>query len=103
MATFSDITTWTDRLGHTGLRTFTDRDHHFWLEQNPAKHSKWAKLARKGHAMAWEFTSPGGEYTGRLLIDGQIYTSAEATKKYLTPIVRATPRPVRAPSNPRRA
>jgi len=32
--------------------------------------------------MAWEFTTPGGAYTGRLLIDGTIYTSAEATKKF---------------------
>jgi hypothetical protein len=35
--------------------------------------------------MAWEFASPGGAYTGRLLIDGEIYTSAEATKKFLNP------------------
>jgi hypothetical protein len=83
MATFADMTTWTDRLGHTGLRSFTDTDGHFWLEQNPAKQSKWAKLARAGHAMAWEFVSPGGSYTGRLLIDGTIYTTREATKKFL--------------------
>jgi hypothetical protein len=35
--------------------------------------------------MAWEFTKPGGTYTGRLLIDGTIYTSAEATKRFLPP------------------
>ena len=79
MPTFADMKTWTDRLGHTRLRTFTDEHGHFWLEQNPAKNSKWAKLARKGHEMAWEFGTPGGAYTGRLLIDGEIYTSAEAT------------------------
>jgi hypothetical protein len=28
------------RLGHTGLRSFTDEHDHFWLEQNPAKNSK---------------------------------------------------------------
>ena len=28
---------------------------------------------------------PGGAYTGRLLIDGTIYTTSEATKKFLTP------------------
>jgi hypothetical protein len=83
MATFADMKTWTERLGHTGLRSFTDEDDHFWLEQNPAKKSKWAKLARQGHAMAWEFEKRGGSYTGRLLIDGEIYTSAEATKKFL--------------------
>jgi len=40
------IKTWTDRLGHTSLRSFTDEHDHFWLEQNPARNSKWAKLAR---------------------------------------------------------
>jgi hypothetical protein len=90
MPVFSDIKTWTDRLGHTNLRSFTDKDHHFWLEQNPAKNSKWAKLARAGHAMAWEFTSPGGAYTGRLLFDGEIYTTSEATKKFLQPPNKTT-------------
>lgn len=80
---FTNIKTWTDRLGHSKLRSFTDENNHFWLEQNPAKASKWARLARKGHEMAWEFDSPGGAYTGRLLIDGEVYTTAEATKKFL--------------------
>jgi hypothetical protein len=84
MATvFNDMTTWTERLGHSKLRTFIDQDQHLWIEQNEAKKSKWAKLAREGHAVAWEFDSPGGSYTGRLLIDGQVYNSAEATKMFL--------------------
>jgi hypothetical protein len=37
-----DTSTWTDRLGSSKLRTFTDADGHFWLEQNPEKRSKWA-------------------------------------------------------------
>ena len=53
---------------HTTLRTFTVEHGQFWLEQNPAKNSKWAKPAREGHEMAWEFTKPSGAYTGRLLI-----------------------------------
>jgi hypothetical protein len=81
---FSDVKTWTERLGHSRLRTFTDPSGHFWLEQNASKDSKWAKLARAGHQIAWEFDSPGGGYTGRLLIDGEVYTTAEATKKFLT-------------------
>ena len=85
MLTFDDMKTWTERLGHTSLRTFTDKDGHFWLEQNSAKNSKWAQLARDGHDVAWEFESPGGTYTGRLLIDGRIYTTSEATKQFLTP------------------
>jgi hypothetical protein len=83
MPTFADITTWTEKLGHSRLRTFTDEHGRFWLEQNEAKDSRWAKLARAGHAIAWEFDSPGGSYTGRILIDGEVYTTAEATKKLL--------------------
>ena len=83
MATLTDMSTWTERLGKTGLRTFTDADGHFWLEQNPDKRSKWAKLAREGHTIAWEFDNPGGTYTGRLLIDGEILTPSDATKKFL--------------------
>ena len=77
--------TWIERLGHSNLRSFTDQRKHFWLEQNPAKASKWGKLARQGHEIAWEFESAGGPYTGRMLIDGEIYTPAEATKKFLKP------------------
>jgi hypothetical protein len=82
-AVFADMKTWTERLGHSKLRTFTDEQNGFWIEQNSAKKSKWAKLAREGHAVAWEFDSPGGSYTGRLLIDGEIYRSGEAMKKFL--------------------
>jgi hypothetical protein len=70
-------------LGHSGLRCFTDKEGHFWLEQNAAKSSKWGRLAREGHKVAWEFTGPGGAYTGRMLIDGDICTPSEATKKFL--------------------
>ena len=80
---FTDMKTWIDRFGHSKLRTFTDEHNHFWLEQNASKSSKWATLAREGHEIAWEFDSPGGSYTGRMLIDGDIYTPSEATKKFL--------------------
>jgi hypothetical protein len=36
--------------------------------------SKWAKLVRQGHEIAWEFDKPGGAYTGRTLIGGEIIT-----------------------------
>jgi hypothetical protein len=80
---FTNMKTWTERLGHSKLRAFTDENNHFWLEQNPDKASKWAKLAREGHEIAWEFDSPGGSYTGRMLIDGEVYAPNEATKKFL--------------------
>jgi hypothetical protein len=83
MPALHNMKTWTDRLGHSKLRSFTDEQGRFWLEQNPDKASKWAKLARKGHEIAWEFSGPGGDYTGRMLIDGEIYTPSEATKKFL--------------------
>ncbi len=78
------MNTWTDRLGRSSLRTFTDRENHFWLEQNASKPSRWGKLAKAGHRVAWEFDSPGGKYTGRLLIDGEIYSTSNATKKFLS-------------------
>ena len=83
MPLLTDMKTWTERLGHSNLRSFTDKDGHFWLEQNAEKSSKWAKLARKGHDIAWEFDGSGGAYTGRMLIDGEIYTPSEATNKFL--------------------
>jgi hypothetical protein len=70
-------------VGHSRLRSFTDEAGRFWLEQNKAKASKWAKLAQKGHDVAWEFDASGGSYSGRILIDGEIYTTADATKKFL--------------------
>ena len=75
--------TWTDRLGSSKLRTFTDGRGHFWPEQNPEKRSKWARLARDGHDVAWEFERPAGTYTGRMLIDGEIITPSEADKEVL--------------------
>jgi hypothetical protein len=80
---FPDLKSWTGRLGHSRLRTFTDEQNRFWIEQNASKDSRWAKLARQGHEIAWEFDSPGGSYTGRVLIDGEIYSSGEAAKKFL--------------------
>ena len=47
--------------------SFVDDEGHFWLEQNAAKKTKWAKLARDGHDVAWEFAGRGGSYTGRML------------------------------------
>lgn len=82
---FTNMKTWTQSLGQSKLRTFTDEHNHFWIEQNANKASKWAKLAREGHEIAWEFDSPGGSYTGRMLIDAEIYTPSEATKKFLKP------------------
>jgi hypothetical protein len=83
MPKLTDMESWTDRLGHTKMRCFTARDGHFWLEQNSAKASKWAKLARQGHEIAWEFGNPGGSYTGRIIIDGEIMTPKEATRRFL--------------------
>jgi hypothetical protein len=81
--TLKDMSTWTELIGHAQLRSFVNDEGHFWLEQNTAKKTKWAKLARDGHDVAWEFSGRGGSYTGRMLIDGDLYTPSEATKKFL--------------------
>ena len=80
----TDMSTWTDRTGHDQLRSFKGDDGNFWLEQNATKRSKWAVLASKGHDIAWEFGA-NRSYTGRMLIDGEILTPSEATKKFLRP------------------
>ena len=86
--TLRDMSSWTGRTGHDGLRSFTDDESGtFWLEQNATKTSKWAKFARQGHEVAWEFGA-NRRYTGRMLIDGEIYSPAEATKKFLPPNTR---------------
>jgi hypothetical protein len=44
----NDMSTWTGRLGHSKLRSFTVEEGHFWLEQNASKPSKWGKLRAPG-------------------------------------------------------
>jgi hypothetical protein len=63
----------------------------FWLEQNSTKQSKWAKLAREGHDVAWEFAGRGGSYTGRMLVDGEVSTPSEATKSSCKPANNNSP------------
>jgi hypothetical protein len=65
MPELKNMKTWTGRLAPSKLRSFTDEQGHFWLEQNPDKASKWAKLATKGHEIAWEFAGLGA--AGRML------------------------------------
>jgi len=74
---------WTTHVGRVGLRSFRDTDGHLWIEQNPQKRSRWAKLAREGHEVAWEFESEGGPYTGRMLVGGEVLTPSKATKRIL--------------------
>jgi hypothetical protein len=81
IAEFTDIKTWTKRLGYSRLRTFIDEHNHLWVEQNASKSSKWAKLARKGHEIAWGLDSPDRVYTGCLLIDGHVYTTAGGARR----------------------
>jgi hypothetical protein len=85
MPDLKDMTTWTERLRRTKLRTFTDaevrRDISGTCRTLPS-HRNGGKSARSGHAVAWEFYSPGG-CTGRMLVDGEFYTPAEATKKFI--------------------
>jgi hypothetical protein len=78
----NSMKSWTGRTGQDQLRSFAAEDGTFWLEQNAGKTSKWSRLAREGHEVAWEFGA-NRRYTGRMLIDGEIYTPAEATKKFL--------------------
>jgi hypothetical protein len=62
--TLKDMATWTDVIGHAQLRSFVDDEGNFWLEQNASKQTKGAKLAHKGHNVAWEFAGRGGHIPG---------------------------------------
>ena len=67
MPTLNDMSTW---AVHTrgGLREFFTKEGTHWVEQNRVKNSRWAKLAREGHDIAWEFENrERGGYTGRIL------------------------------------
>ena len=57
MPELKDMKTWTNRLGHSSLRSFTDEEGHFWLEQNVAKPSKWGSSLEK--AMMSRGSLPG--------------------------------------------
>jgi hypothetical protein len=74
------MSTWKDRKGQANLRSFTTDDGNVWLEQNASKNSRWAKFAREGHDVAWEFEAGGG-YSGRMLVDGEVMTPKEATSR----------------------
>ena len=67
-----------------GLRQFITKEGH-WIEQNSVKKSRWGKLAREGHEIAWEFENrESGGYTGRILIDGEVMTAKDAHKRFLS-------------------
>lgn len=57
------------RYSHSGLRHMKLSEEAVLVEQNPQKESEWAKLARKGHKVAWAIR--GDEYIARV-IDGQV-------------------------------
>jgi hypothetical protein len=39
-------------------------------------------VAREGHDIVWEF-EPGGGYSCRMLVDGEVMTPKEATRRFL--------------------
>ena len=82
MPDLNKMASWTGRT-KTGLRRFYTPQGRLWIEQNQARDSPWARLAAKGHDIAWEFEGPKLGYTGRLMIDGVIMTKAQACEKYL--------------------
>ena len=83
MAELNDMSTWGSQT-KGGLRQFITAEGH-WVEQNKKKNSRWAKLAREGHDIAWEFENrEGGGYTGRILIDGEIMSAKEAHQRFLS-------------------
>jgi hypothetical protein len=63
MPDLNKMASWSGRT-KTGLRRFYAPQGRLWIEQNQAKDSPWARLAAKGHDIAWEFEGPKLGYTG---------------------------------------
>lgn len=56
-------------FARSGLRYVNLKDGAVLVEQNPKKHSEWAKLAHDGHRVAWVMRD--GEYLARV-VDGEV-------------------------------
>ncbi len=57
------------RYSHSGLRYVKLSGDAVLVEQNPRKESKWARMASRGHKVAWAIR--GDEYLARV-IDGKV-------------------------------
>jgi hypothetical protein len=57
------------KFSRSGLRYINLADGAILIEQNPKKKSEWAKLASKGHRIAWVMRD--GEYLARI-VDGEV-------------------------------
>ena len=57
------------RFSHSGLRYVKLPGDAVLVEQNPQKGSEWARLARKGHRVAWALLE--GKYLARV-VDGEV-------------------------------
>jgi hypothetical protein len=57
------------RFPRSGVRYVDLPDGAILVEQNPKKTSKWAKLAREGHRIAWVMRD--GKYLARV-VDGEV-------------------------------
>jgi hypothetical protein len=81
--TLKDMATWTDVIGHAQLRSFVDDEGNFWLEQKRLQADQGGKTGAQRAQRRMGVRRSRGSYTGRMLIDGEIYTPSEATKKFL--------------------
>lgn len=57
------------RYSHSGLRYVKLSNDAVLVEQNPRKETRWARMARMGHKVAWAIR--GDEYIARV-IDGEV-------------------------------
>jgi len=57
------------KFARSGLRYVELPDDAVLVEQNPKKASEWAKLARRGHRIAWVMRN--GAYLARV-VDGEV-------------------------------
>ena len=62
------------RFARSGLRHVELPDDAVLVEQNPKKTSEWARLAQRGHRVAWVMRD--GAYLARV-VDGEVTMLAE--------------------------
>jgi len=83
MPTLKDMNTWTDRNGALSVAGVYRRRRPSLARAESGEAVELGEVAREGHEVAWEYDGPGGAYTGRMLINGEILTPSDATKRFL--------------------
>lgn len=82
---FYNISSWRIKLGN-GVRVFVQDNARIWVEQSQhGRRNVYTDAVRNGQLLAWEFHAPeqGKGYTGRALLNGDVYRNRAALLRAL--------------------